>query len=345
VSEARVIQGNHRDLVSAHDDAVRGVPGNGGGRLMERGEFGARAPNGGDGTAELRYMETAELVVRQFMKGTEWGWKTYRPELETDYLPYPDEILHTFLGFADLGTPNVSAAGRENAARMIKRGYELVDLRLEQMQRLAASEPDTRLFVTGEHGMRPTWMTFKPNVVLRDAGLVAVDSSGQIDLRHTKAVTTNGGWITVNRAVRKTGVVPADSVDPVIERAALALLAARDAAGKPIVTRVFKTGTVEGDSLGIGGPGGGDLYFALAPGYYWAPATTGAASSPMSFPMGEHGYPSIDADMHPLLCVTGGGIARASRIGEVRSIDIAPSVAAWLGITPPADARGHSLFR
>src|SRR5262249_25477474 len=28
VSEARVIQGNHRDLVSAYDDAVRGVPGN-----------------------------------------------------------------------------------------------------------------------------------------------------------------------------------------------------------------------------------------------------------------------------------------------------------------------------
>ena len=185
VSEARVIQANRPEVAAAYDDAVRGVPGNGGGRPMERGELGPRVQQGGDGSAEYRYMETVELVMRQFMRGTEWGWRTYHPELATDYFPYPDEALHTFLGYADPGTPNVSDAARANAARMLKRAYTMIDMRLEQMRRLASSEPNTRLFVTGEHGMRPAWLVFKPNVALRAAGILRVDSAGKIDLAHT----------------------------------------------------------------------------------------------------------------------------------------------------------------
>ena len=343
VSEARVIQANRPEIAAAYDEAVRGLPGNGGGRFMERGEFGPRVQQGGDGSAEYRYLETAELVTRQFMRGTEWGWRKYKPELQTDYLPFPDEALHTFLGYADPRTPNVSAAAHENAARMLKRAYILVDLRLEQMRRLAASEPNTRLFVTGEHGMRPTWLAFKPNVVLREAGLLRVDTAGNIDLAHSQAATTRGGWIMVNRVTRKSGIVPVDSVDAVLLRVERALRAARDSTGAPIVTAIFRSGTVAGDSLGIGGPGGGDLYFDLAPGYYWGPVATGAMVVPMAFPMGEHGFPSVDRDMHPLGCMLGAG-ASGKRIGVIRSIDFAPSVAAWLGIDAPADARGRVVW-
>ncbi|HEY4139529.1 MAG TPA: alkaline phosphatase family protein, partial [Casimicrobiaceae bacterium] len=294
VSEARVMQANRPDIVASYNAEVQGVPGNGAGRLMEHGDFGARVPFGGDGTAEYRYFETAELVTRQFMRGSAWGWKTYHADLTTDYLPYPDEMLHTFLGYADPSTPGVSRAGRENAARMIKRGYGLVDRYLEQLESFAAQDPNTRLFVTGEHGMRPAWMSFKPNAVLRDAGFLVADTAGTIDLRRTRAATTRGGWITVNRATRKIGVVPADSVEPILDRIEMALRAVRDSAGKPIVTRVFRSGTIEGDSLGIGGPGGGDLYWALAPGYYWSPSAVGPAVQPLPFPQGEHGYPSIE---------------------------------------------------
>jgi hypothetical protein len=61
-------------------------------------------------------------------------------------------------------------------------------------------------------------------------------------------------------------------------------------------------------------------------------------------PRGEHGFPSVDRDMWPMLCVLGTG-ASAKRIGPVRTIDIAPTVADWLGISPPADSRGRSLLR
>src|SRR6185436_5433634 len=162
----------------------------------------------------------------------------------------PDEVLHGFLGFADPKTPNVPPNARRVARRMLARGYELVDIRLEQMERLAASEPNTRLFVTGEHGMRPAWLAFKPNVVLRQAGLLAVDSAGNIDLSRSRAVWTRGAWVTVNRQTRKGGIVPADSVNTVLAQVERALLGARDSAGTQIVTRVFRAGTVEGDSLG-----------------------------------------------------------------------------------------------
>ena len=341
-SEARVIQANRPDVAASYNAEVQGVPGNGGGKIMEHGDFGPRVPYGGTGVAEFRYLETAELVTRQFMRGSAWGWKTYHADLTTDYLPYPDEALHTFLGFASPATPGVSVAGRDNAKRMLKRTYSLVDLYLEQLQSFAVSDPNARIFVTGEHGMRPAWMSFRPNVVLAQAGLLVTDTAGAINLRRTRAAATFGGWVTVNRATRKGGVVPADSVEPILARVEAALLAVRDSGGKPVVTRVFRANTAEGDSLGIGGPVGGDLYWSLAPGYYWAAAATGPAIVPLPFPQGEHGFPSIDRDMQPALCILGGG--KPQRIGEVRSIDIAPSVAEWLGISPPEDARGKSVL-
>lgn len=341
VSEARVVQANRPEIAESYDAQVQGLIGNAGGRLMEAGLFGPRASQGGDGTAEFRYLETTELLTRQFLRGTEWGWKTYHPELVTDYLPYPDEALHVFLGLADPATPNVSPAGRANARRMLARAYALMDLHLERLQRLAASTPNTRLFVTGEHGMRPAWLVFKPNVLLREMGMLDADTTGRIILRRTRATFSSGGWVVVNRATRKNGAVPADSAQPILDRIEAALLAVRDSAGTHVVPRVFRTGTVEGDSLGIGGPGGGDLYFSLAPGYYWNAGTLGPMVDSL-MPQGEHGYPSIDRDMHPALCIIGGGQAR--RIGDIRSIDIAPSVAEWLGIAPPGNAEGTSIL-
>ncbi|MEP6491230.1 MAG: alkaline phosphatase family protein [bacterium] len=343
VSEARVVQGNRAGVAAAYDSAVHGVVGNGAEQLLERGALGAIKAKGGDGTAELRYLETAELVTRQFMRGTAWGWSAYHPDLQTDYLPYPDEALHTWMGYADRSTPGVSAEGRAHAAAMLARAYALVDLQLAHLRRLASQTPGEMLFVTGEHGMRAAWQTFRPNIVLRAAGLLTADSAGIIDLGHTQAAATKGSWITVNRASRRGGIVPPDSVEPVLRRAERALRDARDSAGAPIVTATWRAASIAGDSLGLGGPAGGDLYFGTAPGFYPDAATRGAVMSPMDHPKGEHGYPSTDRDMQPAFCMVGGS-ATARRFGMVRTIDIAPTITEWLGIAPPADARGRSVL-
>lgn len=344
VSEARVVQGNRPEVARDYDAGARGVPGNGADKVLERGEFGRTITQGGDGAAEMRYLETAELVTRQYINGTKAGVGRYAPEFVVDYLPYPDEALHNWYGLAHPATPGVTPAVRAAATRLMRRAYQLVDRRLLNLQRLAESHPGTALFVMGEHGMRPAWMSFRPNVVLENAGIVASDSSGAINLSRTQAAATRGWWISVNRDTRKGGIVSRDSVDAVLDRVERVLLAVRDSTGSPIVTHVWRSTSAAADSLGLGGAAGGDLYYALAPGYYPNASTKGAVVSAMSLPRGEHGFPSVDRDMWPMLCVLGTG-ASAKRIGPVRTIDVAPTVAEWLGISAPADSRGVSLLK
>ncbi|HEY9226246.1 MAG TPA: hypothetical protein VIP11_06350, partial [Gemmatimonadaceae bacterium] len=176
-----------------------------------------------------------------------------------------------------------------------------------------------------------------------DAGLLAADSSGRIDLARTQAAATRGWWISVNRDTRRGGIVPRDSIDAVLRRVEQALRAARDSTGQPIVTQIWRSDSPGADTLGLGGPAGGDLYYGLARGFYPNANAQGRAVSWMPTPRGEHGFPSIDRDMWPALCIQAPGFA-AKQLGAVRTIDIAPTVSEWLGVSPPSQARGKSLL-
>jgi arylsulfatase A-like enzyme len=232
---------------------------------------------------------------------------------------------------------NAALAARINVMR--SRGWALVDRRLAALLELARAE-NAMILVTGDHGMRPTWKNFHVNTVLRSAGLLAVDSAGQPDLARTQAISPAGSFIHVNRVERKGGIVPAERVEQVAQAAAAALLAARDPEGRPIVTRIWRP--QPNDTLGIGGPAGGEVYFDMARGYYPSPALGDSVVTARS-PRGAHGFPSIDPDMRSAFCAVGPGIG-GRRLPTVRVIDAAPTVSAWLGIPPPADARGVSLL-
>src|SRR5262249_14158901 len=125
-----------------------------------------------------------------------------------------------------------------------------------------------------------------------------------------------------------------------IAAAERALRAMRGPDGAPIVTRIWRA--AEGDSLGLGGPTGGDLYYEVAPGYKWNPQTTGPLISDAE-PTGEHGFASIASDMRTVFCALGPEFA-AHRIGPARTIDVAPTIAEWLAIPPPRQAQGRSVL-
>jgi predicted AlkP superfamily phosphohydrolase/phosphomutase len=341
VPSLQVAEGNRPDVQASYDAAVQGWVGNSAFRAFGRGTFGPTQLDGGDGTAEARYFETVELVTRQFMRGVDWAWNDQRVQLFLDYFPVGDEIDHDFLGYLDRRWPEYSEAAAAWAQRIRRHTWSLVDMRYAHLRDLAAADPNTVLFVTGDHGMRATWRIFRPNAALREAGLLALDAEGRIDLARTRALSPNGYWINVNRTAWRGGIVPPDQEAEVIAAAERAIRAARDPEGRPVVTEVFRPGTHPG--LGLGGPVGGDLYYGTAAGIRWTSAPGGSilSSAPIS---ASHGFPATDRDMRTAFCAVGRSVP-ARRFPATRTIDVAPTVSEWLGIDPPRDAVGRSVWQ
>jgi len=335
VSEISVVEANDPAVRAAYDSAVGGFVGNGASRALADGALGVPIPAGGDGSAELLYLETMELVVRQAMRGTDWSWRTRRPRLQLEYLPYPDETDHLWYGF--VAAPGVERRVRSRVAAMRDRAWGIIDLRMAQLERLAR-EGSAALFVASDHGMRATWGRFQVNAALREAGLLVLDSANRVDLARTKAYSPNSYWVSVNTVDRRGGIVTPEEQPLVLAMAERALRAVRDSSGAPVVTRTWAATPT--DSLGLGGPTGGDLYFGLAGGWYVGRRATGPVLEPTT-PMGSHGFPSIEPDMWATFCALGPGFGPRV-LGPVRLTDMAPTVSEWLGIAPPAEATGTS---
>ncbi|MFO7261080.1 MAG: alkaline phosphatase family protein [bacterium] len=335
-----VIEGNRPEVAAAYDAAVRGWVAGGADVLFAAGAFGPPAWQGGDGTAEARLLETYEYLTRQYMRGSEWAWNELGVDLLLDYFPLADGVDHRFYGYVVREWPGYNDVVAEKVQELRRRAWLLVDLRLAHLRRLAASSPGAALFVTGDHGMRATWRVFRPNAALRDAGLLVLDDRGQVDLTRTRAISPNGYWVNINRTAWKGGIVPPEDEARVLAAAEAALLAVRDPAGQPVVTRVYRPD--EHPELGIGGPAGGDLYFATAPGVRWSFEASGPAVSEAGIDAG-HGFPPEEPDMWTAFCAEGAAFGRR-RIGAVRTTAVAPTVAEWLGIPAPADAVGRSVL-
>src|SRR5207247_8047224 len=72
-----------------------------------------------------------------------------------------------------------------------------------------------------------------------------------------------------------------------------------------------------------------DLVLAAAPGYSFEGATQGepvADVTPGSTP-GAHGYLSADPDMNAIFIASGAGIKPGAKLGLIRNLDVAPTIA------------------
>ncbi len=338
--KAVIVMTNRPEVEASYADAVQGWIGNGANRLYERDGFGPTLFNGGDGTAELRYLETQELLTKQFMRGAEWAWSTMGAALVADYFPLGDEIDHQWLGYVDRNTPRYRPELGEPLADYRQRAWEMLDLRLGHLRALVRQDRDAALFVSGDHGMRTTWRIFRPNAALRDAGLLVLDTAGRIDAARSRAVAPSGYYVMLNRTSWRDGTVTPAQEPEVRAAAERALLAARSPEGTPIVTRIFRPAPE--DSLGLGGPVGGDLYFELAPGYRQSSSVRGSVSEEGD-PDAGHGFASIAPDMYTVFCAYGGAFT-PRRIPGVRTVTAAPTVSEWLGIPAPPNAVAPSVL-
>lgn len=114
------------------------------------------------------------------------------------YQPAIDEMLHQTLREALADWPHGSAA------RALIAVHQAVDHQLGRLLEGVTAE-DT-LYISSDHGHEPIQWSLRPNVLLRQAGLLTLKGD-KVDLEHTRALFHSSGWVLINRTERQGGIV------------------------------------------------------------------------------------------------------------------------------------------
>jgi len=248
-------------------------------------------------------------MVRQLLQ-------KHQPNLILLHLVEPDHVQH--------------AHGPRSAEAYWVASY--ADDRVRDLVEAIAASPlagKTTLFVVGDHGFFPVDYEIRPNVVLRKMGLI--EGSGDAE-RRTAYCMAEGGACAVyivdpNRREQiakrlREELAKLEGVEAVVEPQDFARI------GQPTFAQ---------------NPRAADLWLAAQSGYAFSEASDG--DSPVlkrKTPSGTHGYLPDQPDMVAACVVHGPGIEPGTKLGKIRAIDIAPTIARILGIELPS-AEGKPL--
>ncbi len=340
-SSVHVIRSSRPGADGAALEATGGFVGNGASLLYGRGALGKRLWEGGDGTAERRYLETVELVARQFERLDRMAIERTDWKLLVTYLPYPDEFFHLWVGVLDADAPGHDPQAAAALRPFVDEGLRIVDRHVAALRQ--ALGPDALLAVSTDHGMAGVSRVIRPNVALAAAGLLAKGPDGRLDLSGTRAHAFAGGqgFVMLNRASRPGGTVAPEDEARVRAEVVRVLKALRDPKdGKPVFEAVLEPRKAGDPSFG--GPDGGDLYLVPRPGYEVHSALDGDAVGDYSR-VGTHGTAPERPKNQGLTLFHGPGVRQGADLGRVRQIDVAPTLCALLGLEPPKHATGRVL--
>lgn len=312
-------------------------------RPYARGRFGPTRAEGGDGTAEEILAQIVE-ANHEYFAGIAALAARETWDLLVTYVSTLDIVAHAFGALIDPDTPDYQPEVAASIWPVIER---IVARTLDPfIAGLRARHPDATLVVAADHGIEGATRYVYPNVTLRKAGLLRLTPDGSIDVSRTKVLqmASTAGSLFLNTTDWKDGIVPPGERTAVKRQAIAALLAIRDSAGTAPI-RAFFDVDLDGAGLGVGGPASPDLYFDTSPGYTSSARATGDAEveAMEAAGAGEHGNPPWRRTLHAIFFAAGPHVARRTRPGLVRTIDVAPTVARLLGIEPPAQSAGHVI--
>ena len=298
---------------------------------------------------------------------------TLQPDTDFALVGYPvtDEFSHQFMGLVtptDIdGAPNPyfdddNGDGTKDNRVAIREGYIAsayaeADAKLAAARELLGGNPTT--IAGSDHGFGPQWYAINAGKVLSDAGLQSPEQPSNC----RAATTTNlakacwaGGTaqVYVNLAGRDPGgTVPAADYEMVRNQIISAFQNLTDPAnpGKQVILRIMKKEelrNVDGsDSLHPSRSG--DVVVVARPPYQFDAATPGQRIAFSQF-FGQHGYlPNLvdlahNINMHATFVAAGPGVRHRDPLAGVRAVDLAPTMAALMGIPGPQNARGRILY-
>jgi predicted AlkP superfamily phosphohydrolase/phosphomutase len=327
---------------TAASPTVLSFVGNGATILFQQGAFGRTIPNGGNGGAEARYLETVAFAQHQLMETNRWALEHLPWDLFLAYTPFPDEAEHHWRGYLDATLPTYNKDLAERIRPLLERAYQSSD---EHLGLLLSKRPENAVFaLISDHGLQGIYKRIALNRVLQQAGLLALDVQGRVDLSRTKVLypTINNGYLLINSKDRKSGIVGPDERLDLVGKIRETFLALRDG-GQPIVKAVYDV-ELDGPAMGIGGEVGGDIYIELAPGYDFDPRIAPGALISEAQPYGTHGTNPEQTAIRTLMVFNGPGIRPGQKLKNVHLIDFAPTLAWLLDLPKPKDATGQVLF-
>ena len=195
-----------------------------------------------------------------------------------------------------------------------------------QVGRVLASLPpgamdrDTAVFVVSDHGFLPSAQSIRPNVRLRQLGLLRADSHGRIAHAEARVVMNHGAAYLY---VLDAGSPAATARDVAPELAKL-----------EGVSHVWLP--EEYEALGLPTPAqnshAGDLLLEAAPGFSFVDDADGDALLGPPKYLGTHGQLPTHADNAAFFLAAGAGIRRGIELGPITSRDVAPTLAHVLSI-------------
>ena len=335
-----------RDLRFPSADAAPGATarsfiGNGASILYNQGALGRTIPNGGSGGAEARYLETVLMAQHQLMETNRWAIEQLPWDVFLAYTPFPDEAEHLWRGYLDPTLPGYKPDIAAQLRPLLERVYRNCDDQLALF--IEKRPPETILAVISDHGMQGINKRIALNRLLQEGGLLTLDLQGKVNLSKTKVLypPVNNGYLLINSADRKNGIVAPQERAKVIQATRELLDSVRDG-DRPVITAIYDSES-DGTEMGIGGSVGGDLYIDLAPGYDFDPRLGPGPLISEAEPYGNHGADPEQSSMRTIMLFNGPGIRAGQKLANVRILDFAPTLAWLLRLPKPKNATGRVL--
>jgi len=300
---------------------------------------------------EEDYLYQLEQAALWMAEVTRWVYTTYQPDLLFTWQDAFDSAGHTFF-LRDERQPDYSTERAARHRELYLRAAHAADEALEVM----LSEVDlasTTLLLASDHGMAPVHTTVYPNTLLQEAGLLVLDWRDYVVVDKTRAfAVASGGAVHVYINLQdheRNGIVPPEEYTAVQDQIVTLLSELRHPeSGETVFQRVLRQ--EELGSLGLAHRHAGDVFAQAKPGYH----LDGYRGIPDLFRSpqlaGQHGYASDLPEMRSIFIAAGAnvphvdqGSTAGSLIPPLSITDLAPTIAALLGLSPPGSGPGSPI--
>jgi predicted AlkP superfamily pyrophosphatase or phosphodiesterase len=256
-----------------------------------------------------------------------WGWNkdrsTDRDVLYSKVAQYLLQKQKANLVLVHLVTPD----GVEHAyGPHTPEAYKAVaesDQRIAELWKVLQEPPlagQSALFVVSDHGFAPYEKNIRPNVVLKELGLIETDGKDKVTGRKVWCVPQGGSaFVYVLDAADKNALLPK--------------LKERFSQLEGVAAVIGPDGYAK---LGLPQPAANgespDLVLTTNPGYSFAEQVTGEAVASAGGLKGTHGHDPQPGYMHATFVAVGAGIKPGVQLGLIQNVDVAPTIARLMGL-------------